>query len=247
MVLDLINYDLPSLYVLILGTPSITYSILGTAIGYGAWDRFIRKAFRIHICIEQGSALYEMKSFKVPIRKAGTLLHWSINRKDKTEGKSYVVNPKHVYMTDRFNKSHIIQPYDNVFAYHPFSEAIYDEVKREGKDEKGEPVEITEYIPSQKVSFKKLAIADADALYQTTSKHGLLYRTEALRNKLKVTKEGLYMGILVGAAIGIMVGFQVMPHYITPNGFVPANLNATVINHTITQTVTSTSSSGHIP
>jgi hypothetical protein len=202
--------------------PQFIYPIIAFVVGYGAWDRFIRRAFRIHVCMEEGESLREIKIFKKPIKAVGTTIKWIVSKqKGKSlseEGKAYILDPKDVLYTDRFNKMHIIQPYDEVFGFHPFSDV------------------------NGKISFIKLASAKAENLYQTVAKGGFVARTEALRLKLKPVTTMMAIALVgVGLVIGLSFGVSFLPH-IAPQFFPPTTTIAThtVANMTITSTGYST-------
>lgn len=215
------------LYINILGNPIYTYGILGTILGYYGWDKYIRAKFIIHVCIDEGNSLQEMKKYSLPIKKVGTTIKWVIAKHKKGEikkedGRSYIVDGQDVVYKDRFNKRHIIQPYNNAFSLHPYT------------DEAG------------KLKLVQSANAKADHLFQVISQTGFLARVEGLRKNLgkNMTGTTLFMIMILAVVAGVFIGYNMLPIYLgAPQGFIPDNTNATIIERTVTKVVTSVTSS----
>ena|SRR2546426_8194088 len=206
-------------YTLLFGS-QWTYAWLALFIGWMGYDRFVRRKYVLHLCTEEGERLYEIKRFWFPVRMVGATVNWKISRRSKqgqieTLGRSYILDGKDVAYTDIRNKMHIIQPYDEVFGLHPFSDA------------------------QGQVKFMKLATAKAENLFQVVAKGGFFQRAEGLRKKLNVDKNTIYQGIIIGAILGVFIGYNILPHYLgAPSGFMPVPSSETITTTTTSSSVT---------
>lgn len=96
--------------------------------------------------------------------------------------RDYLLDPKNVVFTDRYNKRHIINSVQNAFNFHPYSDT------------------------PNKVEFVTIAEASAENLGETISKTGFIARVETIANALTgANRNTIIMIGIVGAVMGLAI------------------------------------------
>lgn len=232
--------------------------------GYTAWTIFIRKAFSLHFQTEDGNHLREVGFVRiVSFDKDKTLYDY------KKGGvlKQFWVDSRNTVYTDRWNKSHLFFPVNNVFAYHPFAKTyslteagdipeefkkilnpeepietkIPSEVLTKEENKAREEKEKKKPITSIPIEFFTLMTVSALEFAQLFSGKLIIARVEAMRNKTKRERGDIVLGAVIGIMVGLLIGIIVYPQYTSYQ----ANAHTPVTSNNNTDT-TSTSTNSPI-
>ena len=233
--------------------------------GYTAYTMFIRKAFSLHFQTEDGNHLREVSFIRiVSYDKDKTLYDY------KKSGvlKQFWLDSRNTVYTDRWNKSHLFFPINNVFAYHPFAKTyslteagdIPDEFKRiltpeeeikipdailTPEENKAREEKNKRAITSIPIEFFTLMTVSALEFAQMFSGKLIIARMEALRNKAKREKGDIVLGAIIGIMVGLLVGIVIYPAYTGATAYHAPLVTSN--NNTSTTTTTSTTTIQTIP
>lgn len=229
--------------------------------GYTAWTIFIRKAFSLHFQNEEGNHLREVGYVRILSYDKDKSIY------DYKRGgvlRQFWIDSRNTVYTDRFNKSHLFFPINNLFAYHPFAKTfslkeggdipeefktylkpeedikVPDEVltKEQAQEKKENKLKVIGGIP---IEFFTLMTVSAIEFAQMFSGKLIIARIEAMRTKVKKNKGDLLLGVVLGLMVGLLIGIVVYPQYTSYQANAHTPSSSPPMTNTITTSIYTTS------